>query len=137
MEWIKNWFSNMLPLDRPIIYQGIAYHTVENFYQAMKIPKNQLELRKRIAAMNPLQAKKEIRKYSLREDWDDIKLSVMEYALRIKFAKGTTWYDKLKNTGTDEIVEWNNWGDIFWGKDIQTKLGDNNLGKILMKIRDE
>lgn len=55
----------MLPLDRPIIYQGIAYHTVENFYQAMKIPKNQLELRKRIAAMNPRQAKKEIRKHRI------------------------------------------------------------------------
>lgn len=31
----------------------------------------------------------------------------------------------------------NNWGDIFWGKDIRTGKGKNNLGKILTKIREE
>jgi len=28
---IKNWFSNMLPLDEPFEYQGVLYRTSENF----------------------------------------------------------------------------------------------------------
>jgi predicted NAD-dependent protein-ADP-ribosyltransferase YbiA (DUF1768 family) len=40
-------------------------------------------------------------------------------------------------TGQDEIVEWNNWGDVWWGKDLETGKGRNELGKLLMKIRSE
>jgi len=137
---IKNWFSNMLPMDEPYEYQGILYRTSENFYQAMKLPKDRIDLRTEIAAMNPYKAKTAIRdrkKYLWREDWESDKLAVMEYILRIKFAKGTSWAAKLLATGNEEIVEWNNWNDRFYGKDIRTGVGENNLGKLLMKIRDE
>lgn len=133
--WIQNWFSNFLPLDQPFTYKdGITYTTVENFFQAMKT--KDLELRKQIAAATPSQAKKLGRKLQLRENWQDISLQVMEYALRIKFAPGTSWYDKLMATGDEEIVEWSNWGDRRWGKTLDG-VGENQLGKLLMKIRDE
>lgn len=61
----------------------------------------------------------------------------MEYALRRKFARGTTWHKKLMDTGTEEIVENNNWGDQFWGFDVVENKGENHLGKILMHIRQE
>lgn len=138
-KWVFNWFSNMLPLDTSFLYQGIEYKTVENFYQAMKLPKDKLSLRKEISELSSQKAKKEIRnkeKYLWREDWNkEMALSVMEYALRIKFSKDTSWYKKLITT-KGEIVEWNNWGDVFWGKTLDGK-GENHLGKILMKIRDE
>ncbi len=138
---VVNWFSNMRDLDEPFIYQGIKYKTVENFYQAMKIPKGNLELRRQIAEMNPYKAKQEIRdksKYLWRKDWNkELSLQIMEYALRQKFKDGTKWSKKLEMTENWEIVEWNNWGDLFWGKDIKTKIGENNLGKLLMKIRGE
>jgi hypothetical protein len=35
------------------------------------------------------------------------------------------------------LVEGNRWGDQFWGVDLRTGLGENHLGKILMKVRDE
>lgn len=35
---------------------------------------------------------------------------------------------------TDPIIEVNNWGDTYWG--VCNGIGDNHLGKILMKIRD-
>jgi len=136
---VKNWFSNMLPLDEPFIYGGIAYKTSENFYQAMKIPKDRNDLRAELAAMNPFKAKLAVRdktKYPWRSDWTkELSLKIMGYILCVKFARGTSWAQKLLDTGDEEIVEFNNWGDVFWGWDIRTKRGENNLGKILMDIR--
>lgn len=136
MAWIKNWFSNMLPMDKPFRYQGILYYTVENFYQAMKLPKEDIANRRYIASLNPFQAKKEIKDYKYRKDWKARKLYVMEFGLRQKFKPGTSWYVKLLETHNEEIVEKNNWRDLYWGTDLDGK-GDNNLGKLLMKIRKE
>lgn len=119
----------------------MEYKTVENFYQAMKLPKNRTDLREEIAAMNPYEAKKIIRdktKYKWREDWtQEESLKVMNFILKVKFLPHTSWAKKLIETGQEEIVEWNNWGDVFWGKDIKTKKGENHLGKLLMEIRKE
>jgi ribA/ribD-fused uncharacterized protein len=137
-KWIKNWFSNMLPFDEPLTYEGIVYRTVENFFQAMKT--NNRTLRTHIASLDPFVAKKFSQKLTpntVRPNWRKIKLKVMEYALRHKFKKGTSWHNKLMQTGNEEIVEWNNWNDLFWGKSVHTKQGENHLGKLLMKIRDE
>lgn len=40
---------------------------------------------------------------------------------------------KLLQTGNEELIEGNTWGDKFWG--ICNGVGENNLGKILMEIR--
>jgi ribA/ribD-fused uncharacterized protein len=140
-KWIKNWFSNMLPFDKPMEYQGIEFRTVEHFYQAVKLPKDNLKGRAEIAAMGPHEAKKAIRdvnKYPWDENWNTEKsLKVMEYALRYKFQEGTSWHAKLILTEDWELVEWSNWGGKFWDRDIKTRVGENNLGKILMKIREE
>ena len=45
--------SNTLEFDRPLVHQGIEYRTVENFYQAMKTQKDDLEMRRKIDAMFP------------------------------------------------------------------------------------
>lgn len=147
-KYIKNWFSNMLPFDTPLVYQDIVFKTVENFYQAMKLPKNRIDLRKEIAAKSPWEAKRDIRnkdKYL----WDEKatspiwastrKLKVMRYALKWKFKKGTEWARKLKITKDLglELVEWNNWNDTFFGKKLDTEEGHNYLGKILTQIRDK
>jgi ribA/ribD-fused uncharacterized protein len=134
-NWHKNWFSNMLPFETPLVVDGISYRTVEHYYQAMKL--DDLTQRKEIAAMGPFEAKKVLNsgKYKIRSDWnDDKKLEVMEYALRWKFAPGTSWYEKLMDTDGD-IIEWNNWGDVWWGKDLETGKGRNELGKLLMNLR--
>jgi len=33
---IQNWFSNMLPMENPLVVDGISYRTVENYFQAMR-----------------------------------------------------------------------------------------------------
>jgi predicted NAD-dependent protein-ADP-ribosyltransferase YbiA (DUF1768 family) len=53
---------------------------------------------------------------------------------KLKFTKHN-FAQKLLATGHQELVEGNTWNDIFWGR--CRGIGKNNLGKILMKIRDE
>ena len=140
-RYLQNWFSNMKPLDTPFEYQGIVFKTVENFYQAMKLPKYRDDLRREIASMNPYEAKRAIKdegKYYWDKSWTKEKsLEVMEYALSIKFAEGTSWAKKLLMTEDWQIVEWNNWNDTFWGKDLKTNTGFNHLGKLLMRQREK
>lgn len=65
---------------------------------------------------------------------EDIKLQVMEKALRLKF-QNPELRKKLIATGDKELVEGNPWGDRYWG--VCNGSGKNKLGKLLMKIRKE
>lgn len=137
---IKNWFSNMLPFNKPLIHEGIIYKTVENFYQAMKIGNNYNNLRHEISRMTPHESKKCFKdypdKFIVLDVWCNAKkCMVMRFALDYKFERGTSWSKELVATGTSEIVEVNNWGDTFWGYDINKQQGQNMLGKMLMEIR--
>jgi ribA/ribD-fused uncharacterized protein len=73
-------------------------------------------------------------KISLRKDWVDIKLSVMEWAVREKF-KNESLKEMLLSTGDEELIEGNSFNDVYWG--VCQGQGLNYLGKILMKIRAE
>lgn len=147
MDWMKNWFSNMLPFECPVVYQGLTYKTPEHLYQALKLPKEDLAGRAEIAAMDsPYVAKrrsrtKDLRRLGrLRKDWEQVQLSVMEFVLQRKFAEGTGWLERLVATGSEELVERNTWHDRFWGQcfcDRCQGAGRNELGKLLMKLRDE
>jgi ribA/ribD-fused uncharacterized protein len=105
----------------------------------MKCEKNDIEGRRKLAsAPSPAVAKRLGRTVKLRPDWENIKLEVMEYALRYKFAPGTSWHEKLMQE-KGEIVEVNHWHDNFWGSCTCSRCqdrGKNYLGRILMKIRD-
>lgn len=139
--YVDNWFSNMLRLDEPYEHDGIKYFTSENFFQAMKIADHRRDLRMEIAAMPPHKAKtcfrREPLKFRIRDDWDSTRrLQTMRTILEFKFAPGTSWHDKLIATGDEPIIEFNNWGDTFWGWDIRKQEGRNHLGELLMEIRD-
>jgi ribA/ribD-fused uncharacterized protein len=123
------WLSNFASCK--ITYSGITYPTTENFYQAMKCKdKNQ---RKEFSKISPSEAKEKGKNITIRDDWDNVKISYMKKALELKFQQ-EDYKEKLLNTGDREIIEGNNWDDTFWGVDL--KQGDNNLGKLLMEIRD-
>ena len=74
------------------------------------------------------------RQVKLRKDWEDIKLQVMENALRLKF-QDSTLRKKLIATGDEELIEGNPWEDRYWG--VCNGSGKNKLGKLLMKIRKD
>ena len=35
------------------------------------------------------------------------------------------------------LKEGNTWNDVFWGISLKTGRGENNLGKILMRVREK
>lgn len=123
--------SNFWPCE--IEWEGIKYPSTENAYQAAKTL--DLSDRQKIASMKPGEAKKFGRKVRMREDWDEIKLKVMEDINRIKFTSSRELEKKLVLTNGQELIEGNNWNDTFWG--VCKGKGQNNLGKILMKIRND
>ncbi len=57
--------------------------------------------------------------------------------VKAKFVQNTELGKKLCSTGEAPLAEGNSWHDVFWGVDEKTGKGENNLGKILMKVRDE
>ena len=131
------WLSNFYPC--PISYRMVVYPSVEHAYQASKT----LVLSERIRIKNTHYAgdakkmggpKEKGGIVTLRPNWDGIKLQIMEYLLRQKFAIPAL-RDRLIATGSQELIEGNWWGDTFWG--VCKGNGENHLGKLLMKIRSE
>jgi len=70
----------------------------------------------------------------LREDSDLVKNEIMMQGLMCKFAQNRDIRQRLIDTGDAVLIEGNNWGDRYWGVD---KVGENILGKLLMKLRGE
>jgi len=134
--------SNFYPVT--IEHQGIKYPSVEHYYVAMKIKNDQqidgryityIDCREMIAKMpDPSKVKQFGKILKLRKDWDDVKLDVMLWGIREKF-KNEDLRQLLTETGDEELVEGNWWGDKFWG--VSNGEGENHLGKILMKVREE
>ena len=126
----KQWLSNFTPCE--VFLEGVAYPSTENAFQAAKtIIANE---RKPFVGMTAGQAKQAGKKVTLRFDWDEVKLEVMEDLTRQKYTQ-EPFRSKLLGTGEREIQEGNTWGDTFWG--VCKGKGENHLGIIIMKIRDE
>lgn len=75
------------------------------------------------------------RTVDLRPNWDAERLKVMEDALYSKFTLNEDIKQKLRDTGDLYLEESNWWKDTFWG--VCNGVGQNHLGKLLMKIRNE
>jgi len=111
--------------------------TVEHIFQASKAERT-IDFLSVVNSQTPAEAKKLGRKIEIRSDWNEIKVSVMEKLLREKFSKKNPGLvELLLETGDEELQEGNYWNDTFWGVDLKTGIGENNLGKLLMKIRND
>ena len=122
----------------PITHDGIEYPTVEHFFQAMKTL-DIAECKAIAAADTPGKAKRMGRTVKLRPNWEKVKAYYMELGLRLKFANQKL-AQKLINTGDEELIEGNTWHDRTWGRCVCPKCGgqgQNLLGQLLMKLRDE
>jgi len=119
-----------------VLYEGILYPSVEHAYQAAKSTDRPIRKQFVDDIMSPGQAKRKGNFIKLREDWEQKKVSIMEELVKDKFTRNEDLKIKLLNTGTAELQEGNYWGDTFWGIDLTTGKGENHLGKILMKVRE-
>ena len=117
----------------PIIYDGIKYSNAECAFQAQKT--TDIEMREEFATLKPEKGKKLGRKVRLRDNWDTLKFPIMYEIVKAKFEQNPNLAKKLIKTGDAILEEGNNWGDTIWG--TVNGVGQNHLGKILMKVREE
>ena len=90
---------------------------------------------KEFTELNPSKAKQLGRKVKLRKDWEEVKTNIMYDICLAKFTQNQDLKEKLLKTGNAILIEGNWWNDTYWG--VCNGIGENNLGKILMKIREE
>lgn len=106
---------------------------VEGEYQRAKCAN--VEDRIEFNGLTPGQAKRLGKRVKLRENWDKVKIAVMYELVWAKFSDHGMLREALVATANRELVEGNNYGDVYWGK--VDGVGDNHLGRILMTVRNQ
>ena len=91
-------------------------------------------MRRIFTTLAPNEAKVLSRHLKVRDDWSTIRLNIMKILQRKKY-RLPEYRDLLLATGDCQIIEGNKWHDYYWG--VCNGKGENNLGKIIMEIRDE
>ena len=119
-------------------WDGYLYASLEEAYQTAKFLKSAPEIAEEIKKSHSAHEAQKIafaNKDKVRSDWQEVKLTIMEELLRKKLQQNPYVKQKLLQTKDYIIVEDspkdNFWG---WGKD---RTGENHLGKLWMKLRDE
>lgn len=126
------WLSNFAPVK--IVLNGIEFPSIEHAYMSAK--SDDIEWKNFCSNSNNKagDVKRQSRNVKLKPNWDEIKLKVMEECVTQKFTQ-EPFKTKLLETGNEHIQEGNMWNDKFWGVCLKTNKGENNLGKLIMKVR--
>ena len=126
--------SNFHP--SPIKYRDLDFPTAEHAYQYEKNPMDPYarKIRMERNLLTPGMAKRIGRKIETSSTWGHNKIHFMFYIVLMKFQQNPALKKLLLATGDQELVEGNDWGDTFWG--VCNGEGRNELGKILMDVRD-
>ena len=118
--------------ERAVTYDGLAYDNNEDAFQAAKVFG---EARNQFKHLKPGDAKRLGFKVALRPDWETEKDRIMYEICLAKFRQNPDLAERLIATGNAELIEGNTWNDKYWG--VCYGKGQNKLGKILMRIREE
>lgn len=118
-------------------WNGYLFSSVEEAYQAASFMGSDEELVEKIKKSHFADEAQRIayaNRDKRREDWDDVKISIMEELLRLKIEQNPYVKKKLLQTEDYMIVE-DSPKDDFWGWG-PNRNGQNNLGKLWMKLRE-
>ena len=119
-------------------WNGYLFASVEEAYQAASFMGSDEELVEKIKKSHSADEAQRIayaNRDKRREDCDDVKISIMEELLRLKIEQNPYVKKKLLQTEDYMIVE-DSPKDDFWGWG-PNRNGQNNLGKLWMKLRKE
>ncbi|WEM45330.1 GTP cyclohydrolase II (plasmid) [Photobacterium sp. DA100] len=119
----------------PIQLSDVIWPTSEHYYQAQKF--TDLSIQKQILkASTPDEAFRLSREFAhlVKQDWLDVRHSVMRYIVFEKFRQNPRFTHLLVSTG-DKLLTEHSHKDSYWGDGGDGK-GQNELGKILMEVRD-
>ena len=117
------------------VWQGIRYNNVESAFHASKYTDE--SERKVLSRMSAEKAVKKNRDYTPSIEWEECKLDIMESILLAKFDQNPSLKKRLIETNGRILINGNNKNETYWGIDLYSWKGENNLGKILMTIRDK
>ena len=116
----------------PMTFKGNTFKSSEAAYQAQKFI-NKPEIYKLFFEASADASKKLATTYYYdKADFAKIRIPVMKEIVSAKFSDPTL-RRLLLDTGDKYLIEFNWWGDTFWG--AMTTGGENNLGKILIEER--
>jgi len=127
--------SNFYPLQNGVGFEELMYPSVEHAYQAAKWPQHQRTQFVEISAAQAKRLGKEAPGFNAKK-WAKKKYDLMYELNWQKYINNPVLQEKLVLTEGCHLEEMNNWGDMDWGTNING-FGENNLGKILMRIRDK
>jgi type I restriction enzyme, S subunit len=126
----------------PLRVNGICIRTSEALYQACRFPHRPEVQTLIIEQTSPMTAKMKGKphRHDSRPDWDQVRIKIMRWCLRVKLAQNWRKFSALLlETGDRPIVEESR-KDDFWGAkanvDGRTLVGMNVLGRLLMELRE-
>ena len=130
----------------PLVVNDRKILTSEGLYQSLRFPDRPDIQEKILNERSPMSAKmvgKPYREDFCRKDWDEVRVRIMEWCLRVKYSQHRTLFGSLlRSTGDRPIVEESHKVD-FWSTRIVEKnnpeilRGENTLGRLLMDLRSE
>lgn len=116
-----------------VSWDGVEYLNNESAFQSAKVLDR--ETRLKFSNLDPSQGKRKGRNVRLRHDWEKVKFDIMYEICYAKFTQNEDLKQRLLDTKDEYLEEGNTWGDKIWG--TVSGVGQNNLGKILMRVRDD
>lgn len=117
--------------EAPLLFRGLVFENAEAAFHSQKCPQQA----KQFQGLNASQAKRLGRQVVMRPDWDKVRDQVMYEVVFEKFSQNSEIREHLIATGEAMLVEGNTWNDRYWG--VCNGIGQNKLGKILMRVRSE
>ena len=126
----------------PLKVNGIRILTSEALYQVCRFPHLPEVQKLIIAQKSPMTAKMKGKPHraNSRPDWDQVRVKIMRWCLRVKLTQNWTTFSRLLlKTGDRPIVEQSRKDDYWGAKPVgeQTLVGMNVLGRLLMELREE
>lgn len=117
------------------VWQGLTYGSAEAAFQASKCA--DVSERKVFANCSTDKAVQKGKELMPFPEWEEAQLDIMESILTAKFEQNPTLMKMLAETGNRILINGNNKQETFWGVDLYSWMGENHLGKIIMKIREK
>jgi ribA/ribD-fused uncharacterized protein len=126
----------------PLKVNGVHILTSEAIYQACRFPHLPDVQEKIIKEKSPMSAKMVGKPHrgNSRPDWDDTRIKIMRWSLRVKLAQNFVEFGKLLESTFDKPIVEDSSKDDFWGaisdkQDENILKGTNALGRLLMELR--
>lgn len=128
-----DFLSNRFPCR--VLWEGLEYCSAEAAFQASKCQDE--KDRRTYAGCSTDKAILKGKNQIPYLGWEKDQLRIMYSILRAKFEMNPSLMQKLVATGDCVLLNGNNKQETFWGIDLYSWIGENQLGRIIMDIRDK